>query len=77
MKDVSDKIEDFGDRYGYFVGDLLKYAEKKHGVEVRIVRKPEQSGKSIEAAVVETLDDEEVEFNIHINYFGIISGYIY
>lgn len=44
---------------------------------MRIVRKPEQSGKSIEAAVVETLDDEEVEFNIHINYFGMISGYIY
>lgn len=59
--------------------DIIKYVEDTHNMEVRIIenegRDPSSlGGLSMEDALVETVDHEAVEFTVHINTFGKITG---
>ncbi|GKV57328.1 hypothetical protein NCCP2222_32750 [Sporosarcina sp. NCCP-2222] len=68
-----------GNYFGHADEDLIRYAEKTHGIEVKVVDNPGREpasfgGLIFENATVRTLDAEQVTFEITINVFGHISG---
>ncbi|MFD1173414.1 hypothetical protein [Oceanobacillus picturae] len=67
-------------KYGYEDEEILAYVEDKYGFTVSILENEgrktgsAEKGLTVHDAIVETTDEERLQFPIHISAFGNISG---
>lgn len=79
LNDVSDSIEDIGKKFshGHEDSEIIAYVKDTHDLKVEVIHSAEKSGKGFQSAVVRTLDNEKLEFQVHVNFLGKISGDTY
>src|SRR5699024_6065967 len=78
-KSVSDSLDSFENIFdtGYTHEEIKKYVQDEHGLEVEIIenegKDPNMKGLGYHDAVVESVENDPIEFNVNINFLGNIT----
>jgi len=78
-KSVSDSLDVFDDFFdtGYTHEEIKEYVQDEHGLEVEIIenegKDPNMKGLGYHDAVVESVENDPIEFNVNINFLGNIT----
>lgn len=78
---IADSVKSITDSVGYSNEDIVEYVDEQYGIEVAVLSNPGRNagskGLKVSNARVQTLDEDKLEFDIHINTFGMITGDTY
>ena len=78
---IADSVKSITDSFGYSNEDIMEYVDDQYDIEVAVLSNPGRDagskGLKVNDARVQTLDEDKLEFDIHINTFGMITGDTY